>query len=743
MNEGMKAGANKNMKRFLNPQSIAVIGGIEAERVLQQSQKLRYSGAMWAINPSRHARGESLAGIACLADIDSLPEIPDAVFIGIPAEPTIEMVKRLREMGVGGAVVLASGFSEVDGVDQDNSKDSGSGRQKRLIEAAGAMPVLGPNCYGYINTLSGAALFPDQHGLSRTDKGVAIISSSGNIGINFTLQRRSLPISWLITVGNQAVTGIEELVSAALYNEHIRAIGLHIEGLKDMPLFIQIAARARDVGKPIIVLKTGKSALGARITLSHTATLAGEADLYAALFRRIGVALVNNIEEFLEALKLAYVVGPLAGNHIASMSCSGGEASLIADLSAPRDLVFPAIQPAHKQRLRDTLNQYVAIDNPLDYHTFIWGDEARMCATFSAMMVAQYDITILLIDYPHINDCDMSDWLSTTRAFIRACRETNSRGAVVTCLSENYTEEVRDLLIQNGIAPLQGMDQALAAIEALSGIGSAWARSDLAFPSLSFIASYDENWGESSNVKSGGLDEYAAKKLLQKYGAKVPVSVSVSVSVSVAGAINDAQSCQAIRQAASVVGYPLVIKAIGAEILHKSELGAVVTGIHNEQELMKQAQRLFNISDTLLVEEMIEGSVAEVLLGVSHDRLFGHYLILGFGGTMVELIKDREILFFPLNHNEILNALKKLKTWSLLDGFRGAKKADIEGIVDCVNALILLLKDHGREMVEIEINPLMVGAKGGAVKGGAVKGGAVVADALIIFQSRAKMSEGL
>ena len=166
--------------RFLNPRSIAVIGGREAEQVLIQCHKLKFQGKMWAINPKRH----SMAGISCLTGYHLLPESPDAVFIGVPAESTIETVAQLNHLGAGGAVCLASGFSEVG--------DEGGGRQHRLLKAAGDMPVLGPNCYGYVNTLLGAALFPDQHGLCRTDHGVAIITSSGNIGIQFHIAAKRI-----------------------------------------------------------------------------------------------------------------------------------------------------------------------------------------------------------------------------------------------------------------------------------------------------------------------------------------------------------------------------------------------------------------------------------------------------------------------------------------------------------------------------------------------------------------------
>ena len=680
--------------RFLNPRSIAVVGGQEAGQALIQCHKLGFQGKMWAVNPKR----DSMAGIACLAGCHRLPEPPDAVFIGVPAEATIRAVDQLNRLGAGGAVCLASGFSEVG--------DEGGTRQRRLREAAADMPVLGPNCYGYVNALLGAAMFPDQHGLYPVDQGVAIISSSGNIGINFTLQQRGLPICWLVTVGNQAVLGIEEVMAAALENEKIKAIGLHIEGLRNLPLFVELAARARDRRVPVIVLKAGQSDLGARITFSHTATLAGEQALYTALFKRLGIGMAGNIETFLEALKLGFVTGPLPGNRIASMSCSGGEAALIADLSIGRELVFPRIEDDHRARLRATLNDYVTIHNPLDYHTFIWGERQRMSATFSAMMSANYDLTLLVLDFPLVNDCVIDDWLEAARAFVTACQRTGCKGAVVTCLPENLNSEICSWLMENEVTPLHGMEQALAAIETLSRIGMAWGSGHWSLPIVPDLSmqAYPE--------RARNMNEDRAKQFLRSHGIEVPDSIIASAP-------------DEVTEAAGKIGYPLALKAISSSIAHKSEVDAVVVGIVDEETLNEQSTRLFGLSDTLLVEQMVTGAVAELLVGIGYDRVFGHYLILGFGGTLVELIGDRQVLLFPVDHAGIIAALRRLKTWPLLNGFRNRAPADVEAVVDTVVALAGLIESRRDEIVELEINPLMVKPR---------HQGAVAADALIRAQ---------
>lgn len=674
--------------RFLNPKSIAVVGGRESERVLEQCAKMAYGGSLWAVNPNR----AELAGIPCVRHINELPEVPDAVFLGISADQSVESVGILEAIGVGGVVCLASGFREVG--------EQGKERQDRLIQVAGSMPVLGPNCYGYINALTGAVLFPDQHGMHRVDRGVAIVTASGNLGINFTLQQRNLPIAWLITVGNQAVMGIEHMLEAALECADIQAIGLHIEGLRNVPKFIRLVEHARERGVAIIVLKTGKSEIGSKITQSHTAILAGESRLYMVLFRRLGVGQVDTAEEFLEALKLACVHGPLEGNRLVSMSCSGGEASLIADLAIHRNLQFPSFDPEHASLLRETLSEYVVLSNPLDYHTFIWGDFDRTNRMFSAMMAGDFDLFILVIDFPDPECCDNSDWTGTMRAFVEACKSNQVKGAVVSSITENMTREIGKYLIENRIAPLQGMGQALAAIESLSQIGMGWKYSAEP-PRISFYGSAMDSGGMES------LDEHEAKKLLESWQISVPYGVRVS---NASGAL----------QKAGQMRFPVAIKALDSNLEHKSEAGAVMIGLTEKEQLESGVQRMLERWKSVRIEEMVNDRVVELMVSISHDPQFGHFLMLGAGGTLVEIIDDSQLLMLPVDEKQIHEALCALKIWPLLTGYRGRKQADVKKLVKTVKRISGVVDEHAQDIFEIEINPLIVG-----------ESGAVAADALI------------
>ncbi len=226
------------------------------------------------------------------------------------------------------------------------------------------------------------------------------------------------------------------MLAALAADRRITAIGLHIEGLRDVQAFARAAEIARANRTPVIALKTGRSEQGARVALSHTSSLAGMDTLYDAMFRRHGIARVDSITAFVEALKFLHHGGPLSDNRIVSMSCSGGEAALIADLAIGRKLRFPPFQPAAKAKVAATLNEYVAIDNPLDYHTFIWNQPEKLIATFSAVLESGYDVSALILDIPAKPGMRPDTWLVTARAMIAAHRATGARAAVIASLPE-------------------------------------------------------------------------------------------------------------------------------------------------------------------------------------------------------------------------------------------------------------------------------------------------------------------
>jgi acyl-CoA synthetase (NDP forming) len=323
------------LDRLLRPRSIAVIGGGGwCENAIEQCRKIGFDGDLWAVHPTRSDMG----GVPAFASVEALPSAPDAAFIGVNRLATIDVVRTLSSRGGGGAICFASGFREAVAELAD-----GADLQADLLEAAGDMPILGPNCYGLINALDGVALWPDQHGALRVESGVAIVTQSSNIAINLTMQKRGLPIAYVLTAGNQAQTDLAEIGMALLEDPRVTALGLHIEGIGNLRRFEALAQTAQRLGKRIVALKIGASEQAQVATVSHTASIAGSDTGARALLARLGIGQVNSLSALMETLRLLHVTGPLMSNRIASMSCSGGEASLMADTALGRDIAFMGI----------------------------------------------------------------------------------------------------------------------------------------------------------------------------------------------------------------------------------------------------------------------------------------------------------------------------------------------------------------------------------------------------------------
>ena len=683
--------SKSNLHRLISPKSIAVVGNRGANFAIRESLKLGYSHQIWAVHPYL----ESLEGIKCFKDIKDLPEVPDATFIAVNAESAIEVVSDLKSMGGGGAVLYASGFGEVGA--------EGLMRNQQLVKAASGMPLIGPNCYGFINSLDGIALWPDVHGCEPVSEGVAIITQSGNIGLNMTMQSSGLPIAYMFTLGNQTNTNIADIIHAMLDDSRVNAIGLHIEGISDIKSFDIAAKRALMMKIPIITIKSGKTKASAKIALSHTSSLTGSDELYNALFERLGIARVETVPEFLETLKLISVLGVIEHGGVASMSCSGGEAGMMADLIDGLEINFPSLTSSHKAKVKKTLNDYVEVDNPLDYHTFIWGDRKRTSECFSAMMSGQFAATMLLLDWPKSKESEQKDWDATLFALSDALSGTNEKAIVLASMADCMPKRIIEECLSLGIAPMVGLDVCLKALNHSYKIGRAF--SSNSSPDLEVLRNSSEHKSKQQ------LTEYQGKQLLKKYGVTIPMGCLVE------------NVTEAIK-AAEEISFPVTLKVSGAKLAHKTELNGVRLNIQNVKTLKEACDDLFKISPELLIEKMIESPICELIIGMDYDPTFGKHIIVGGGGVYVELLQDSSVLILPVSREDIRQALSNLKVFKLLEGYRGGMKGDIEAVIDSVMSVIELIRTNAVE--ELDINPLLV------LKG---SDGVVAADTLIKLYS--------
>jgi acyl-CoA synthetase (NDP forming) len=627
---------------------------------------MEFKGDIWPIHPS----AEKIEGLPVYRSIDAVPEAPDATFIGVNREATISIVGELAHCGAGGAVCFASGFLEALAEDT-----AGAGLQEALLEAAGEMPILGPNCYGFINYLDGALLWPDQHGGKRVDRGVAIITQSSNIAINLTMQARALPLAYVVTAGNQAQSGIAEIGMSLLDDPRVTALGLHIEGIGDLRAFEALANRARVLNKPIVAIKVGQSEQARAATVSHTASLAGQDAGAQALLERLGIARVHDLPTFLETLKLLHIAGRLPQNTVATISCSGGEASLAADTGLEQSISFPPLNSRQQTNLRAALGPRVALANPLDYHTYIWRDVPAMTRAFAAMADPGIAITVLIVDFPRADHCDPSDWDCVINATINAAQETGRLYAMAATLPELMPEDVAASLMAAGVIPFSGLSEALSACAA-AATSMPDAIAPITLPNQKADAEL--------------MPEAEAKAAIAGHGLRVPMSTRCST-------LNE------VADASAGIGFPQVLKGEG--IAHKTEAGAVHLNLMTYEETHTRARSM--AANGYLIEEMITDPVAELLVGVVNDPAHGFVLTLGAGGTLTEILKDTSSLLIPASDNEVTAALNSLKIAPLLHGYRGAPAADLPAILKAIRAIQDFTGTHAATLQEIEINPLI------------------------------------
>ena len=327
------------------------------------------------------------------------------------------------------------------------------------------MPFLGPNCYGFINYLDHVYMWPDQHGGKEVETGVAIIAQSSNIAINLTMHSRSTPIAYVLTTGNQEKIDISDLGLAMINDKRVTAIGIYLEGFKDIRKFEQMAFVALQHNIPIIVLKSGKTDLSKKQSFSHTASITGDSDISSAFLKRLGIIEVDDLEIFLESLKVLHFNGRLENNSVVSVSCSGGEASLVSDLCAYTSLKFPKFSKAKSANIRQLLGNLVKISNPLDYHTFIWGYQEKMDQLFISICENTKDLIIFVFDVPRHDRCDPSSFDCGIKAIINAKNKTTAKIAVISSLSESMTEELAEVFVQKQILPLCGLKVGLRSLE--------------------------------------------------------------------------------------------------------------------------------------------------------------------------------------------------------------------------------------------------------------------------------------
>jgi acyl-CoA synthetase (NDP forming) len=685
----------RNLRRLLRPRHVAIVGGQAMADSIRRCADTGFTGEVWVVNP----KYPELGGRKCYASLADLPEAPDATFIAVPREATIDILKQLDARGGGGAICYAAGYTEVGG--------EGVALHEEFTKAAGNLAVVGPNCYGMLNFIDGICLWPTGALGHQVETGCALVMQSGNIALNLSRNDRSVPFAYVISSGNQAILNAADYVDALADDPKVTAIGLYLEGIKDVPAFSRAAAKALQRGKPLVALKAGNSELGAKFAMSHTGSLAGSGKMYDALFERLGIIRVHSVPQLLETLKLVSTAGLPKGDRLAVFTCSGGECLLTADLCDELGIPLPGFSKDQADDLRAQLPNFATVSNPLDYNTSLWGHEDLLVKCFSTVMRGDFDAGMLVIDFATDGPETEAACMAGVRAILKACAMHGKMPIVTSTLSELLPAAARAEVIAAKGAPMQGLEEALNAFATVHRFAQRKAKVAAAALPATPAA------GETRRM----LSEVEGKKLVAGFGLAVPESRVVAAADAVT--------------AAEALGFPVVLKVAEPLIAHKTEAGAVAINLKSPADVEAALARMDKSVaaylnggriEKVLVERMVGDVVAELIVGIQRDPQFGLALVVGAGGILVELVEDAAMLLLPTSAEEVEAAIRRLKIAKLLAGYRGKPAADMGALVKSIMAIAAFAEAHRDTLLELDVNPLMVRADG-----------AVAVDALVVL----------
>ncbi|MGO9425535.1 MAG: acetate--CoA ligase family protein [Steroidobacteraceae bacterium] len=685
-----------DIRRLIAPRSIALIGASAwTDAVAAGNAAIGYQGTVWRVHPHR----TSSAGTTFYRSVAELPDAPDAAFIAVPNHEAPAVAGQLAARGAGGFVCFTAGFSEL-------GTESGALLTQALLDNAGELPFFGPNCYGFVNFFDRAALLPDQVVGAPIERGVAMICQSGTIALTLSFNERSVPVGYLITVGNQTRLAVEDLIDILCDDPRVTAFGLYLEGIKDAERLARAVDKARLAGKPVAVVKSGRTAAAARTAHSHTGALAGADSVFDAFCRQAGIARCDTLATLCETLKVFHTGGALGGRKVLVMGASGGDMAMTADVSRSLDLEFAPIPEESAAALKELLTDRVTIANPFDIHTYLWFDPPALGRVFSTVLHSGYDAVGFMLDCPPESKADTASFDAVIDVFIDAARGAPARAALIASLPETISARIRRRCMDGGVIPLQGQREAMEALALAGAVGNAWRGGpgvQLRLPPV-----------DSDSKPAYTLSEHDGKAALLQFGVAIPRGALVEP--------DKAADC------AASLGFPVVIKAVGAHLEHKTEVGGVALNIRNADDAAAAAKRLSALSESLLVEEMTGDGIAEILVGLIVDPQFGQILVLGAGGVFAELLADSVTLLPPWTRSSVASALKGLKAARLLAGYRGKPPGDMDALVDTVLNVTRYGAAHLSTLIEIDVNPVIVRPVGF---------GAVAVDVMIRLKKRA------
>ena len=704
----------RDLTPLIAPRSVAIVGasqrGADANlareprgnRVIRNLKNFGFEGRIVAVNP----KYSEVMGCPCYPDIASIPEPVDCLVSAVPNRHVPDLLESAANAGVRAAVVFAAGFGEIGG--------EGKVRQARLeaLSKERGFLICGPNCYGVLNVHGKAPLFASTIPPGFLAGSVALISQSGGLSTtiaNALMLNRHVGLSHIISCGNQSGATIEEYINYFVEDGNTRVIAVFVEGFKLPDRLLAVAHKAAERGKPLIILKGGRSEVSKRAAATHSGSLAGAAEVVDAAFRQGGIVSVRSINELIDSISVFSCDGFIkkyhGGRRIGVLSGSGGECTLVSDAAANVGVEVPELTEATKASLQAAVADFGNMNNPLDGTGAMYDDERIFPRLLQGLIDdANIDIVTINLEANDPRPKELKSGNRFTLAIEKASAASEKPVATFSSVVGGPVDpEILQPLRNAGIPIMEGAECATATIRNLADY-------------YDFQKSRQTGGGEiprpiaHAKLPSGILSAEAAFALFKEFA--IPVAPTVLTRTADEAAL-----------AADKMGYPVVLKVESADITHKSDVGGVALRLSNAGEVRaaftriqsEVKSRVPNATIDGIVVQKMAGDGVEMILGIKRDPLFGPVVLCGLGGILVEVLKDVAVGIPPLSKAQARDMLARLRGFQILGGVRGKPAGDIDALCDAVVGTSNLAVSLGDQLLGVDINPLIVLPEGQGV----------------------------
>lgn len=685
---------NNKLSLFFAPRGVAVIGASASPNklsngILRNMLQYGYQGKVYPVNP----RAEQILDLPCYPDISHVPDPVDLAVVVVPAPATPDVIRACGERGIRAAVIISGGFKETG--------PEGAALERRCVEIAGryGMRLIGPNCVGTMDLNTGLNTTFIQGMPERG--GIAFVSQSGALagGVVDYIRGKNVGFSHFASLGNEADVSETDMIAYLAGDPAVSVIAGYVESIRDGRRFMQ-AARQVTPCKPLVMLKAGRTQAGARAVSSHTGSLAGSYASYQAAFRQSGAIEAASIAELFD-IAMALDDQPLpAGGRVALLTNAGGPAALASDSLSVNGIVLADLSQETREGLRRRLNPAAQVDNPVD---MLGGAEPPEYAQGLERLLADPGVdavVVILVPQALVNPAEVAQAIGEVAQ--------NSHKTVLACfMGEASIGAARKVLHAHRV-PMYVFPEAVGSVLGAMLRYASWLKKDSEPPvrleDPQAVASARRALEQAGCERS--LSEAYSRPLLAAYG--IPL---------VPG--GDAHSPQEAVEIARRVGFPVALKVISADILHKSDAGGIALNLGDAPAVEAAYQAMMARIAASHPHARLEGALVEamapngteVIVGMRRDPFFGPLMMFGLGGIYVELFGDVSFRVAPLNRSEALEMIRQTQAGRLLTGFRGQPPADLDAVVDCILRLGQLALDFP-EIEEMEVNPLRVFPQG-------------------------------